>query len=529
MRLRTILVMLVAQLGGLCFAQAATTQSAGAQPNALGIIVGPDTTRLTGPLLPDGSVDYVAAINAIESRGVTPRNNAACILLRLTDAGMNQPPYIRRRIDTLKLIGAQIHPADEIAWQPWPGFANPTPTDDPQSPTYVDRFSQAETRPWSGKDMPDLTAWLTSNDAALAVAQAASQRSRFWLPIVMVPGDNASLPLNGDVSLWRGLAQALCIRGMSRLHERDTSGALQDLLTLQRLGSLIGQSPELLVALTGSGMESLACQASWTLLGDSRIPAAALRRWSADLTAMTPIPVPPTGIVRRAHFDALHMVQVLAAVETAEMLKHMSAADLQAAMAAAAKASIPVLDWNRILRLVNSIYDDLEKDRSALPAARRAAEEQAVDDRIKQFEQLVEAGPRLPSQWLLPQPGETSNAYSDRVGANILMMQLPSFRHLAETFRQCDQRVDWTAKVGMALAIYRLDHGEYPVSLDALVPAYLPRLPDNTSAYPIGYERRGPAYVIRYVKVYDAREQAQLAEMHRDYEYSDIIIATDEQ
>ena len=47
-----------------------------------------ETTRLLGPLTPDGRVDYTAAINRRASQGVTPSNNAAVLgTLALTPGG----------------------------------------------------------------------------------------------------------------------------------------------------------------------------------------------------------------------------------------------------------------------------------------------------------------------------------------------------------------------------------------------------------------------------------------------------------
>ncbi|MFP6600890.1 MAG: hypothetical protein VB862_00040, partial [Pirellulaceae bacterium] len=37
--------------------------------------VSKETTRITSPLRKDGYVDYLAAINVLSSRGVTPENN----------------------------------------------------------------------------------------------------------------------------------------------------------------------------------------------------------------------------------------------------------------------------------------------------------------------------------------------------------------------------------------------------------------------------------------------------------------------
>ena len=47
-----------------------------------GIVVSPETTFITGPLRADGTVDYLAALNNLSSKGVTPENNAAVLLLK---------------------------------------------------------------------------------------------------------------------------------------------------------------------------------------------------------------------------------------------------------------------------------------------------------------------------------------------------------------------------------------------------------------------------------------------------------------
>lgn len=43
---------------------------------------GYDTTRITAPLQPDGSIDYLLAVDNRMSAGVTPENNAAVLLLQ---------------------------------------------------------------------------------------------------------------------------------------------------------------------------------------------------------------------------------------------------------------------------------------------------------------------------------------------------------------------------------------------------------------------------------------------------------------
>jgi hypothetical protein len=518
MRTWSTIFALIVWCAEMSSAQTPTTAPSATQANSLGIIVAPDTTLFTKPLLPDGTVDFVAAVNAAEGRGISPADNAVCVLIRLATLKANQPDDIQRRGEIEQLLGLPVKPNDEIFWQTWPGFQNQLPTDDPQSPDYVNRFDRAESQPWSSQDMPDLAAWLKTNQAAMALAAGAAQRSRFWFPIVLEPRDEGVLgaPVP-DVRTWHELASSLCIRAMLKLHDRDAPGALDDLLVAQRLGNLLAQSPQLITRLVGVGCQQMACLASWQVLQDSPIPPEKLRQWSSRLLARPPVPTSPRLVLQRARYELLANVQMMAAGVPDG--------------AAPADSRLPVLDWNRILRFGNSFFDDFTKDRSLLPPDQRAAEEKAFDERFKQIEQVADAADNTrvgnTPKWLLPQAGEDRNAYSDRAAASILMMMLPSTNRMSEIARRANEQFDWTAKVGVALAIYREDHGEYPSGLDKLIPNYLPRLPDNTSPNPVGYERHGPAYVIRNVHAYDARTTAFLAQEHLDYDWADIIIRTD--
>jgi hypothetical protein len=532
MALKSITAILVASLFGVfCRAQSATTGPTTAQPNDLGIIVAPDTTVFTEPLQSNGSVDYIAAVNAQESRGITSTNNAACLLIRITRAEL-KPSYIQQRAETLRLLGVEDKPEDNIAWQFWRGFKHPMPTDNPENPGYVDRFELAKGQPWSAQEIPELAEWLKSNERAFTIAEEASKRNRFWLPNVLLPGDSGLISVqHPGLDILANIRAGLCIRSMLRLQQGDTSGALQDLLTAQRLGHLLCQSAEPTTLVFGTTFQEAACRSAWWLLQTPGIPTDQLRRSSIDLIAVGSIPNPPRQLWRLARYRFLDSVQILAAAQNKELLKHMKANELPKFQGALADAKIPLLDWNRVLRFGNSFYDALEKDDSLLPADQRAADKKAFNERYAQLEKTAEAADvgagGNPPKWILPQAGETRDVYSDRVGAVILMMQMPSFGRISEIIRRCNARVDWTARAGVALAIYRNEHGEYPATLDALIPKYLPHLPENTSSNPVAYERRDVGYVIRNVTTYSPIRAKLLAERHQDYDWDDIIIRTD--
>lgn len=62
------------------------------------IEIGPDTTVIDGPLNPDGTVNYVAALDAECAKGITPRNNAAILILRAIGPEEYLPEETRHEI-----------------------------------------------------------------------------------------------------------------------------------------------------------------------------------------------------------------------------------------------------------------------------------------------------------------------------------------------------------------------------------------------------------------------------------------------
>src|SRR4051812_16314697 len=56
-------------------------QAASNVPGKVPFTVGKETTRIVGPLRADGTVDYVAAVNELLSKGVTPENNGFVLWL----------------------------------------------------------------------------------------------------------------------------------------------------------------------------------------------------------------------------------------------------------------------------------------------------------------------------------------------------------------------------------------------------------------------------------------------------------------
>lgn len=68
-----------------------------------------------------------------------------------------------------------------------------------------------------------------------------------------------------------------------------------------------------------------------------------------------------------------------------------------------------------------------------------------------------------------------------------IVVLMPALGHAAKTAEGANQLTDATL-AGLALELYRREHGEYPASLDELVPAFLPAVPpDRFTGEPLHY------------------------------------------
>jgi len=484
-------------------------QSSATAPNIFGIIVGPDTTYFTSPLRADGSVDYAAALNDRDSQGVETANNAACLLLRIRDPDQQDAEALARRATMLRLLDINLQPGEEIVWQNWPGVAHPLPADDPANPGFVDRFSRAAAQPWSASEMPELAAWLKTNGPALDIVAQAVRRPRLFLPIVLPPGESSLIHANStELDKWRKFVDALCIRAMLRFHDGDASGALDDLLAVRKLGNLLPQFSSIISFPVACGMWTEACPPTWLILHRGQLSRKQLAQFTADELAIGPFPVVSNRVGERSRCDFLSYVQQKAS----EMDKNP--------------------DWNRILRFGNRYFDELFRDRSALSPTQRDTELEALDEKNAELEKTYFAadwnGPTGRPAWLLQMASESRDAYSDRFAKMALSVALVSFRNAEHSARRSNEQWDWTACAGAALAVYRLDHGLYPDALEALVPKYLPHLPDNTSPNSVVYERHGDGYIIRNARKYSADVKSKLERLGEDYDPGDIIIRTDQ-
>jgi hypothetical protein len=209
--------------GGVLASDPATAPSTRPAPR---LTIGRDTTRITGPLRPDGTLDYLAALNVAAGQGVTPENNAAVLLVRVLDPG-KRPNAVEHRRAECKALGVPVPPGPFLVRPKRPEAAEVE-----GAPEAADELNNARLAPWRADEHPWIATWLKEGEPQLAIAIEAMSRPRFYLPLVATEEPaiiaNALEWPSGGVT---ALGDALCTRAMLRLGSGDFDGCRSDLVS----------------------------------------------------------------------------------------------------------------------------------------------------------------------------------------------------------------------------------------------------------------------------------------------------------
>jgi hypothetical protein len=408
------------------------------------ITIGPDTTRVSGPVLPDGTIDYVAAYNAHLSAGVTADNNAAVLVVRAFGPGALKPS-IRERF--LTDLGLQDLPDQGPYWE----------DSDEELSQALDVCRRG---PWRAEDQPDVAAWLETNAPALALLTQAAQRTRYWMPALTPDPKGFSMitVLLPNLGKMRHAAGALDARAMLRLGKGDLAGARADLLTIHRLARLTAQGGTLIERLVGIACDVMASRADAAWAGDPGVTAGLARQYLDQLQALPSMPSLHDA------FDSGERFMLLDVVMT--VCRKGDLKSLAPAFAGGGEApelppdlSAANIDWNTVLRIANQWYD-----REAVildsPYLEQAALWKKFEDDVKACKTSIATEPD-PSQ---------------RLAKSLIGMLVPALQGVGKSREKGAMQFE-LAQVALAARTFYADKGQWPDQLSDLVPGYLKALP----------------------------------------------------
>ena len=518
---------------------ARTTTRPTTRPAKVDITIGRDTTYITGPLNKDGTVNYVAYINARYSKGVTPDNNAAIMLVRAIGPEL-WPKVVRAK--AFKAMGMAPLPAKGDYFVTLDDYARSLPRKAPPGvapeqkattkrqeelgrklaaggemsaaeleelsklppapPDIADKASdqlEASMRgPWSAKDRPIIAGWLKANAAPLALVVHATKRRRFYLPLI----SGADPPQMVAVLMpsWVGVlnaAKALSAGAMLKLKTGDRPGAWADLIAARRLGRLVSQGPTLIDHLVGMGVERVACQGCRAFIVDGKLPPARARACLTDLNALGPMPDIRRSIANE-RFMALDMTMMMA--RGAMGLAGMEAGPNRALRGQLADAIAKrTLDWDEMLRIFNQAHDRMGKV-MAVPDVRKRRE--GFEKLGKDLQKMAAEARSQTSGFGLVKSitksilGFRSKQLTKVVAGVLISMLMPAMGKMVDTYDDGMMQTE-VLYVAAALALHRTETGRFPAKLTELAPKYLKALPgDRFSGKGLLYKREGKGCVV---------------------------------
>ena len=430
------------------------------------IIIGPDTTRVTGPVKDDGTIDYIAAYNAHQSAGVTADNNAAVLMVQAFGPGCIGEVVRAQVLDALNLKDLPEQGAYFVELQ-------------------ADEATVKRTRvelcrkPWRAEDAPVVAAWIAANEPALALLTQAAQRPRIWYPACADPKNPTMLgvmiPALGKL---RSVVYALGDRAMLRLGKDDPAGACADLLTIHRLSRFAGQGGTFIERLVGMAGDSFASNGDQSWACDIRVTGAMAKAYLAQLEALPGLPNIHDAIDAGERFICLDEVMLLRRNGgdpsfLAPMLS-IDPSDLPNNLAS------PDIDWNKVLRQVNAWYD-----RVAAITSKRFTEQSPLWEKVKADVVAAKAAVATESD-----PTERMEDFI--VGRFIPMLDMACLN-----YEKAETNFEET-EVALAARVFYAQKGKWPRDLGELVPAYLKAVPVDrfTDNQPLRMRAEGDGVVI---------------------------------
>ena len=469
------------------------------------IIISRQTTYITAPLNSDGTVNYVAYLDANYAKGVTPENNAAPLLLRAFGPDTLPPAITGQTLARLNLPADFFDDRDKhfIEWKhrTRPGKAGATKPSQGDDKTDANDEDEQDSGPslnevydmlLAGKVHPDLEAWLAENAGPLELVRQATAKERFYLPLIL----RSNPPCMADVLVpslqcFQQAAEALTVQAVLKMTRNDPQGAWDDVLAAHRLARLLDQAPTFVEQFVAVGIEGTAAKAGIALATRGHMPPSESRELLSKLAALRPVGRVVETIDTEERFGGLDVVVMLSRPGGFRASGLSGITDRPLPDSAD-------LDWNQMLRDMNAQYDGIVKPMRLPRFHGREEAQKASEEEFKKFETGLKGGPlsglRL---FLLKAGGRPFRKALTTAYTNILIAIMIPALGQACTMEDDARMMHEIETLAAALACYHAENGRWPAELKELCPSLLKTIPtDRFSVKPLIYKPGEKGYLL---------------------------------
>ncbi len=446
------------------------------------VIIGPETTFVDGPLRDDGTIDYAAALNDEWEAGVTPDQNAAVALLRafgprIVDEEIREAYFARLGIPIPPLEGDYLVE-----------FREYLESQVVSRQVNADRFEElieqqrsAQERPWTPNEFPEVAAWLDASQKPLEAILDAARRPRYFSPLVPPEGSTLLDALMPTEQKSRAAARLLMAHAMLELHRGDVERAFELTLACHRLARLVSEHPTLIGSLIAIALEAIATQGDAAIILDSSFTAEQATAFRQQIQALPSL---------RRMSDVFDRGERLVGLDS---IVGMSQGRVEGTKPSAARALQLGLDPNPMLRLQNEVYDEIKAAFSLPDYADRI---RTLDDLAQKLDKAAQWNRHRIAKMSLAKLFGSKATFSQEIGHLLIALTTPTFVQAAISENRNVAQLLLT-DIGYSLAIARGETGEFPESLEALVPDQIDAVPlDPFTDDPLKYLRTDGGFLL---------------------------------
>ncbi|MEC9092446.1 MAG: hypothetical protein VX438_07055, partial [Planctomycetota bacterium] len=336
-------------------------------------------------------------------------------------------------------------------------------------------------RPWRREEFPAIARWLEHNKTPLAKIHDAVQRDRYFLPLLLTPGEteaNSHFPLGipylPGVYLCRDISRQLCARSMLHLANANSKAAWKDLLASYKLARLVGQGPTPDETLVGYTLESMTQETVLAFIQQTRPTPQTILSYRLAIDHLPPLPQVSQKINLAARCACLEVILILSQGPQ-DLGSRLDLIPSAAGLANITKMLEPVLspDWDTALRTANQWYD---RTVAALKLPNYSQYQRAIR---KIRDELSTYKPPSGDFLKTVQPkAKQRKIVSEIIGNLAVAIMLADEINLSRTEWLIRQQGN-NLQLALALAAFRSTHDRYPNQLSELVPAYLKHIPPD--------------------------------------------------
>jgi len=440
------------------------------------LVISEETTRITGPLTAEGYVDY---FKALEERTYPPElatdENGFRVFVRLFgDLGSyhnisdEDREFYRLQMYEKLGLDPDVPPTLALPEYLYTVLKNYYEAKGEEG-WHLDRDKKEPgLLPWTLEEYPMLADWVNDIVEPLDAIAEALRKPVFVFPMLQGPvsmeegtPQNLYTVFPSEMQLFRSLSRFFCARAGYRIGQGDIDGAIEDKITVHRLGRLVAQSGSTIPLLVGLAIEGMAWSIPVGANPEHPLTTEQIRRILDGLDALPPFP-PITVAVEWDRYYGLSMIQGVHTSEQPllEMLAEFygSNENNNLFLKMFDGQHQRLFNWNTIYRRVNEMYDAAKEP---LPRARYHAIMSKVREPRTIFLGLVLDQPKEPSILELVYSLLIPGAKDTLLANQIIALLAPSVDAFEAAIHRAEC-ADNMQRLALAILLYQLEHGKMP-------------------------------------------------------------------